>query len=564
LSHEDIDSTKIWDSSNLAESFPGIVLPLTFSIARRGYELAYKSQAYSAGLDWFQLEANHRTFNAMTGLFAGRMYYDLVSWYKFIGLFPNNKQNQKYLDEQLETLGSEVYLPAQNHSLSYKLSFWIRVAKRAIFFERERKKYWLYLDTTFKYYDQIPKEESIHSHLNRYSYLEQMIVPHMGRAVDNDFFVMSYNGMLKKLLRKWLGESTEAQHDFLGALHDVISTRQATLLLDIATYLKSDQKASLFLKDNKYDLLDKHLISSPVGECLQEYRSDFLHRYAEDQKIESVNPLGSLQGFYSFIRTYMKLSPDEISTRRNEAKFQEKERTNSILKKLNTWQRIIYKIILNRLKNHLRIREKNRLYRGKVYAHLRELFIQFGKVLNNQKILDDPKDVHYLDIEELFQLINGSGYSDDFKGLVSARKTKYESYKEINAPHRFITKGALTELPKEFHKGAPKKEKSRKKFKGIVASPGVVYGKVMVLEKPIIPTEPFDILVVSHTDPGWTPLIALSKGLIVERGGILSHAAIVTRELGIPSIIGIEGITTHLRNGQQVKLDATTGVIEVV
>ena len=73
----------------------------------------------------------------------------------------------------------------------------------------------------------------------------------------------------------------------------------------------------------------------------------------------------------------------------------------------------------------------------------------------------------------------------------------------------------------------------------------------------------FDILVAKHTDPGWVPLIGLCKGLIIECGGILSHASIVSRELGIPAIIGVNGATKILKTGDIVELNGKLGIITI-
>ena len=70
------------------------------------------------------------------------------------------------------------------------------------------------------------------------------------------------------------------------------------------------------------------------------------------------------------------------------------------------------------------------------------------------------------------------------------------------------------------------------------------------------------ILVTSQTDPGWTIVFPLLRGLIVERGGMLSHAAIVARELNIPCIVGVESATEILPNNSRVKMDLINGTIE--
>ncbi|HTE57966.1 MAG TPA: PEP/pyruvate-binding domain-containing protein [Verrucomicrobiae bacterium] len=559
-----IAHVQVWDNANIGESFPGIVLPLTFSISRRGYELVYKSQSYAAGLDWYQLEGNHRTFSAMVGLYGGRMYYNLANWYKFIGLFPNNSQNQKYLDEQLQTIGDAAYLPPSSYPLGYRLKFFVRVARRSLFFEREKKRYWRYLDSTYAQYQTLPIGADLFTLLQRYTYIEQTVIPHMGRAADNDFFVMIYHGMLKGRLQRWLGADSQHATAFLGSLHDVISARQANILTDLAQAINTDPQAQKLLGQDNYEELDAYLLSTDTKTLLQEYRSQFLHRFAEDQKIEAKNPLLPLAGFYSLVRAYQQLDTTATDKRQHNALEAEQQRSQAIKKQLRPGQRLIYAILLRRLKHHLRIREHNRLLRGKAYAYLRELFIHVGQSLQAQGLVKNTDDVYYLDIEELFRLINGTGYQDDLQQQIAARRSRYKTYEKLKAPSRFITTGLTNTLPPEFADHQPLSGKAAKTLPGTICSPGSVTGKVIVLDKPIIPTEPFDILVVSHTDPGWTPLIALAKGLVVEHGGILSHAAIVTRELGIPSIIGVKDATRHLKTGTTVSINAAKGAVEIL
>ena len=106
---------------------------------------------------------------------------------------------------------------------------------------------------------------------------------------------------------------------------------------------------------------------------------------------------------------------------------------------------------------------------------------------------------------------------------------------------------------------------TNKKTSQIQARPcttGIIKGKAKVFKEFYLPDNTdFDILVAKNTDPGWTPLIGLAKGLIIEHGGILSHAAIVSRELGIPCIVGTKIATQVLRDGDFVEVDAEKGIV---
>jgi pyruvate,water dikinase len=70
------------------------------------------------------------------------------------------------------------------------------------------------------------------------------------------------------------------------------------------------------------------------------------------------------------------------------------------------------------------------------------------------------------------------------------------------------------------------------------------------------------ILVAPRTDPGWAPLFPCAGGIIVERGSLLSHSAVLARELGLPAVVGIPGIVDMLRDGERVRIDGSAGTIE--
>ncbi|MFA6342869.1 MAG: PEP-utilizing enzyme, partial [Fibrobacteraceae bacterium] len=73
-----------------------------------------------------------------------------------------------------------------------------------------------------------------------------------------------------------------------------------------------------------------------------------------------------------------------------------------------------------------------------------------------------------------------------------------------------------------------------------------------------------EILVTLRTDPGWIPLYPSVSGLLVERGGLLSHSAIVAREMGLPTIVGIQGITQRLRSGMRIRMDGEKGTVTIL
>jgi pyruvate,water dikinase len=179
-----------------------------------------------------------------------------------------------------------------------------------------------------------------------------------------------------------------------------------------------------------------------------------------------------------------------------------------------------------------------------------------GELFVLEGTLDDVDDVFYLRLDEILPV---SALKDvHLKELVKRRKAEFESFKAVEPPVHFVTvHGAPPVNHKEYVQGGIGNSRP--------ASPGVVRGKVRVFREFAIPESiDFDILVTSHTDPGWTPLIALSKGLIIEHGGVLSHASIVARELNIPAVIGARNAVKFLKDGQIVEINGSTGSIKII
>lgn len=557
-----ISHLRVWDSSNISESFPGIVLPLTFSIAKRGYLLGYKAQAYSAGLSWYELEAHNRTFDAMIGIFNGKMYYNLLNWYRYISLFPGSKRNQKFLDDQIATQGQAVYQAPRKLKTSFRIKFLFRVLYRTVFFRHELNNFYKRFAAFEEEMNRMPRGNDSQLLMLQYSHIEQTIIPQFARTLDNDFLVMTYHGWLKKLLNKWLPDKPFEKNSIIGSISGVMSVEQALSLYSIADDIKNDKEAYELLQKNHYDLLDKHLAGTETQRKIEEYINIFGHRFAQDQKIEAPNPTLEKFGIYKVMKPYVSLDSSEINRRLSDSSVASKEIEDRLLAKLSFTQKIVYRWLLKHLKRHLRLREKNRLLRGRVYGHMRELFPKVGKALATEELIDSEKDIFYLQIEEIYQAMQGTVVVNDLKSRVKVRKDAYVKFHHIDMPERFIT----TSLP-SLEKVEHVKEASvvsKDSIEGLISSPGTVEGRVLVLEEPVIPEEPYDILVAKHTDPGWTPLIALAKGVIVEHGGMLSHAAIVTRELGIPSIIGVKNVTSVLKTGMQVRINSQNSTVEII
>jgi pyruvate,water dikinase len=180
-------------------------------------------------------------------------------------------------------------------------------------------------------------------------------------------------------------------------------------------------------------------------------------------------------------------------------------------------------------------------------------------------VLDAQDDIFYLTIDEVWDFIRGRAVTTDLCSLVAVRRAEFDAYRretDRNPADRFATFG----LPycHNLYRGRPQAAAADVDgvLRGVGCSPGEVTGPVKVLRAP---TEDArldgEILVAERTDPGWVPLYPSVSGLLIERGSILSHSAIVAREMGIPTIVGIPGLTSTLESGQVVTMDGGAGTV---
>jgi pyruvate,water dikinase len=266
-----ISHLRLWDSSNISESFPGIVLPLTFSIAKRGYLLGYKAQAYAGGLSWYELEAQHRNFDSMIGIFNGKMYYNLLAWYRYISLFPGSKKNQQFFDDQIATQGQAIYQAPRPLTLMFKIKYTLRLLYRVIFFKRELAQFYKRFSDFETKLKCMPQSGDSQLLMEQYAFIEQTIIPQFGRTLDNDFLVMTYHGLLKKSLNKWLPDQPFERNNIIGSISGVMSAKQALSLYTIAAKFKEDARAYELLRKSNYSNLDTYLQNSDLQEAIQEY-----------------------------------------------------------------------------------------------------------------------------------------------------------------------------------------------------------------------------------------------------------------------------------------------------
>lgn len=175
---------------------------------------------------------------------------------------------------------------------------------------------------------------------------------------------------------------------------------------------------------------------------------------------------------------------------------------------------------------------------------------RLGEIAAREGRLAEREDIFFLTIDEL-----RSGWPADPTGLVVERRAAYEKYRTLDLPEFWVGEP----------EPAPAPVVATGTLTGIGASPGVIEGRARVIEDPAdAEVSDGEILIARHTDPAWASLMFLSAGLVSDIGGLMSHTAVVARELGIPCVVNTRAAMHTLRTGDLIRVDGTAGTVDIL
>lgn len=181
---------------------------------------------------------------------------------------------------------------------------------------------------------------------------------------------------------------------------------------------------------------------------------------------------------------------------------------------------------------------------------------RIGDCLVDAQLLSDVEDIFFLTTDEV------ANPPRDAKELVAKRRERHAYYQTLQIPSSWLGQPTATVRESSDERGDERGDICV--VEGVGASPGIVEGPVRVVNGPDDDVEPGDILVAPTTDPSWASIMFISKALVVDIGGALSHAAIVARELGIPCVVNTRFGSRHLRTGDVVRVDGASGRVEII
>ena len=563
----------IWDNSNIIESYPGITSPLTFSFIIKVYEGVYKQLAGLMGVNKEEIEAHANTFANMLGLIEGRVYYNLLSWYKLLALLPGYSINTEFMEKMM---GVKERFELKEEKQKSKFNSWLRILgtlfkmiRNLMVLPRQKKLFVEGLNNTIWLYEAINFDEcSAHELMAYYFDFEQTLLKKWKAPLVNDFFAMIYFGVMQKLVVKYkIGANPNLHNDLLCGAKDIISAEPIRRILAITALIQENKEAmTLFAIKEETEILEA--IKKPGFEEINKAIESYLHRFGErcvgELKLETISYNQNPEAFIKILKSYAANHAASTGANDyNEKLRQQAEQTVKEALKGKVMKKLMFNYFLKGARELVSSRENLRYERTRAFGMVRKIFSAIGRRLYAENLIEHPRDIFYLKKEEIFEFIQGTSVNRNLKSLISLRKTEYHAFGKLNPAERIKTYGIVYQ-GNNFN-ASSSAEIMEGDLKGIGCCAGVVKAKVRVILDPSeISHLGGDILVTSSTDPGWVTLFPSASGILVERGSLLSHSAIVSREMGIPCIVGITGLLSRLKSSDWVEMDGSTGNIKIL
>lgn len=546
----------IFDNSNIVESYPGMVSPLTYSFAVHVYDRVYQSFVRLLGVREATIADNSAVFGNMLARVDGRVYYNLGNWYRALALLPGFSLNRSYMEtmmgvdtpmpaEVTDTIGPP---PATGFRRVAEYGKLVGVAGRLIFeavrLPRTRRDFYARLnaalDSSLDLTTANPTELAA-----EYRRIESTLLDRWDAPLVNDFLCMIAFGASRNLLQKWLGENGLVLHnDVMIGQGDIVSAEPAQRIARMGRIAAEHDIA-----------LDEIGTHPALSGDLSSYLAKFGDRCTEELKLESIPLTQDPSQLLAAIAASAQRPPavHAAATEPDWAKlFQGKPIKARLAKWIVTWA-----------KSRVRDRENLRFERTRLFGRARQVFLSMGREFSARDLIDQPRDIFYLTVAEIMGAVEGFGMSPNLRGLVALRQADdTASASREDPPERIETRGPAI-LPTTTIHAAVEVIETGDTRTATGCSAGQVTAKARVIRDPQTETlDPGDILVARHTDPGWIAVFSNASAIVVERGSLLSHSAIVARELGIPCVVGLKGATQWVEDGETLHVNGATGLVQ--
>lgn len=540
----------VWCNANVRETIPDPMSPMGWSI----FDSVFFPSIF---IDVFRIPITPEQYWRFrpVELISGRLYWNMnntIAFMKSIGPIIDFVEGDKAIDPQMTTAFKAVDINNLPRPIPCLTMFRFSIVSLTRFvyylvlgYFRYR---WMSLKITKSHnafdaiYEELEPATQLATGINNIKEWLRYVLKKFARRYFGGLFLSGfYLVLLGKLLSIRMGKYGEVLArkaiigivDKTGEMAIAVNTL-ASLAKNKVNKISFKGLKKLYARDREFhDLFDKFL-------------RDFGHRGPAEFDIASPNWREEHDLIFSLITTAKDC---------NEYHIDRKTVINDMLRVSKPYERFILKKLLPRIEVFSSLRENGKHVYLKAMAKIKDQLMIIEKILMNQGYVTKRRDIFFLTLRDLEDILARRCEKADILTRIRKRKDEWEMYRRAEPPDIIYESGERI--------SAPITESA------VLSGEPLSYGKIKARARIIKDfndssrLKEGEILVTHHADPGWTPLFTVASGVIIETGGVICHAAMVARELGIPAVV-IRGATTLIPEGKVVELDADEGTVKIM
>jgi pyruvate,water dikinase len=579
--------TVVWSNANVNENFPQPISPLLYSIASAGYYHYFRNLGLAFGVARWRLTAMEQPLRGIIGVHGGRMYYNLTNIHAVLRMAPfgerlaaafnqfvgaaeitepsreavGRKTHRSRLSTVVEVLRIVVCTTWQYLGLRHRLETFERTADTfAARTHPDRLR-----DLTFlELVDELRAFLTIRNHRWKNASLA-------------DAASMVCYSLLQAAL-KTADYSPTLHNRLLRALPGVPSSIPPVRLWELSRIIRADERLRTLFATGSAPAVLQAIRHDDRFATFRGLFEQFLEEWGFRSSAELMltvpslqeDPLPAIELLKQYATTGGEPPAEAIARQAAERRAETSRVLRALLRRSPARAATVW-LLIRWTQRAIAYRERARLKQALLYARCRRIALALGDRAVEAGMLRRRDDIFMLSCQEIDELGNGRAmFPYRVHETVDLRLREHALLAAMHPPDTvrlreseyLPSKAVAEEAPADdtFH-GDP----NSATLQGIGACGGRTAARAAVLTdvRDARRLERGDVLVTRQTDPGWAPVFCLISGLVIERGGMLSHGAIIAREFGLPCVVGVKKATQRIPHASHVTVDGDLGICTV-
>jgi len=577
----------VWSNANIAENFPEPVSPFLYSVVRAGYAAYFRNLGLGFGIDRNRIAAMDDALERLVGIHGGRLYYNLSNIHSVIALAPGGRWLARAFNE---FVGAREFppprLPAILPGPLARCLELMRIPLRVVWqYGLVRQRVAAFVADVDAYCARTrPAELAAMEPMELAQALRGFLDIRLRRwngAALGDTAAMVCYALLQRQLRGLTTLPENVHHHLLVGLPDLASHEPVERLWELSRRILADPAAKQLFMGYAPAEVARRMQMAPEFAALRADFGAFVERWgfrsSGELMLTQPSPEEDPGPTIALLASYLSLdgpSPAERLAVQIAERIAATERVARALTPAAWWRALPwsragrFRWLLAATQAAIRLRERARFSQARLYVRLRHVALAIGRKLVASGRLPAADDIFLFSWQEAEALLTGyAQFPYDLAGEVQRRRQAAQQLAAMQPPDSFdLAEGEYLPTTATASAGVAVMPSGGDQLMGTGACGGqlTAVARVLANANEGRHLERGEIVVTRQTDPGWASVFFLAGGLVVERGGMLSHGAIIAREFGIPAVVGVAAATERITSGESLAIDGDRGVVRIL